>query len=74
MHRRLGIRNSQAVTVESRHGTIRTKARITEKVPPGIVFVPFHYDESRVNRLVGRQVDKLSKIPEFKVVAVRVFA
>ena len=72
--KRLGIRNSQAVTVESRHGTIRTKARITEKVPPGIVFVPFHYDESRVNRLVGKQADKLSKIPEFKVVAVRVFA
>ncbi|MGC8561882.1 MAG: formate dehydrogenase subunit alpha [Thermoplasmata archaeon] len=70
--KRLGIRNSQNVTIESRHGTIKTKARITDKVPPGIVFVPFHYDESRVNRLVGKNLDQLSKIPEFKVVAVRV--
>ncbi|MEM0134677.1 MAG: formate dehydrogenase subunit alpha [Thermoplasmatales archaeon] len=70
--RRLGIRNSQYVTIESRHGTIKTKARITDRVPAGIIFVPFHYDESRVNKLVGAHLDPLSKIPEFKVVAVRV--
>ncbi len=68
----LGIRNYQEVTVESRHGSIRAKARITDKVPRGIIFVPFHFDESRVNRLVGGQLDRLSRIPEFKVVAVRV--
>jgi len=67
----LGIKNSQTVTIESRHGSIETKARITDKIPKGVVFVPFHYDESRVNRLVGKALDPLSKIPEFKVVAVR---
>ena len=70
--KRLGIRGSQYVTIESRHGSIKTKTRITDKVPKGVVFVPFHYDESRVNRLVGKTLDPLSKIPEFKVVAVRV--
>lgn len=69
--KKLGIKNSQTVTIESRHGSIETKARITEKIPSGIIFVPFHYDEARVNRLVGKALDPLSKIPEFKVVAVR---
>ncbi|MCL5789496.1 MAG: formate dehydrogenase subunit alpha [Candidatus Thermoplasmatota archaeon] len=69
--KRLGIRDSQFITIESRHGSIRTRSRVTDRVPKGIVFVPFHYDEARVNRLVGKALDPMSKIPEFKVVAVR---
>lgn len=69
--RELGIRNFQSVTIESRHGSIKTKARITDKIPSKVIFVPFHFEESRVNRLVGKQLDPLSKMPEFKVVAVR---
>ena len=69
--KRIGVRDSQKITIESRHGSIETNVRTTEKIPAGIVFVPFHFDESRVNRLVGKTLDPLSKIPEFKVVAVR---
>ncbi len=69
--KRIGARNSQKITIESRHGSIETKVKTTDKIPAGIVFVPFHFDESRVNRLVGKNLDPLSKIPEFKVVAVR---
>lgn len=68
---KLGIKNSQKVKIESRHGLIEAKARVTDKIPAGIVFVPFHFDESRVNRLVGRILDLSSGMPEFKVVAVR---
>ena len=64
-------KDSQKITIESRHGSIETNVRTTDKIPAGIVFVPFHFDESRVNRLVGKTLDPLSKIPEFKVVAVR---
>ncbi len=67
----LNVRNSQTITIESRHGSIRAKARVTDRIPRGIVFVPFHFDESRVNRLIGKNLDPYSKIPEFKVVAVR---
>ncbi len=70
--RSLNIRNNQIVTIESKHGSIKIKARITDKIPSGIVFVPFHFAEARVNRLVGENLDPLSKIPEFKVVAVKV--
>jgi len=69
--KKLNIRNSSFVTVRSRHGSIRVKARVTERIMPGVVFVPFHFEEVRVNLLVGNQVDKISRIPEFKVVAVR---
>jgi len=69
--KRIGAKDSQKITIESRHGSIETKVKTTDKIPAGIVFVPFHFDESRVNRLVGKTLDPLSKIPEFKVVAVR---
>ena len=69
--KKLRIRNSQKITIESRHGSIETKAILTDKIPSGIIFVPFHFDESRVNRLVGKNLDPLSKMPEYKVVAVR---
>ncbi|MGC8727519.1 MAG: formate dehydrogenase subunit alpha [Thermoplasmata archaeon] len=68
----LKIRNGQVITLESRHGSIKIKARITDKIPSGIVFVPFHFVEARVNELVGENYDPISKIPEFKVVAVKV--
>jgi len=66
------IRNGQLVNVKSRHGEIRIRAKVTNLVPKGIVFIPFHYKESRVNLLVGENLDPISKIPEFKVVAVKV--
>ncbi|MEM0141374.1 MAG: formate dehydrogenase subunit alpha [Thermoplasmatales archaeon] len=69
--RNLGIRNGQKVKVESRHGCIEVMARVTDSIPKGIVFVPFHFDEARVNRLVGNNLDPIAKIPEFKVVPVR---
>lgn len=66
------IRDGQTVTIISKHGEIKIKARMTDAIPKGIVFVPFHYKEARVNYLVGENYDPISKIPEFKVVAVKV--
>lgn len=66
------IRNSDTVTIESRHGSIEAKALVTDRVPSHIIFVPFHFSEAKVNQLVGKAVDEISKIPEFKVVPVRV--
>ncbi len=70
--RRLNIKERQIITVESRHGSIKIRAKVTSKIPEGIVFIPFHFSEARVNELVGENYDPISKIPEFKVVAVKV--
>ncbi|WP_010900473.1 formate dehydrogenase subunit alpha [Thermoplasma acidophilum] len=72
--KKLSIRNGQTITIESRHGSIKLPAMVTSKIPDGIVFVPFHFKEARVNLLVGENLDPYSKIPEFKVVAVKVKA
>ncbi len=69
---KLGVIAGQEVAVESRRGAIKVKARITEKVPPGVVFIPFHFGESPANALTNPALDPVAKIPELKVAAVRI--
>ncbi len=69
---RLGVSAEEEVAVESRRGAIRVKARVTEKVPPGVVFIPFHFGESPANALTNPALDPVAKIPELKVAAVRI--
>lgn len=68
----LGISQSDRVKISSRRGAITVKAKITEAVAPGVVFMTFHFAESAVNILTGANLDPVSKIPEFKVSAVKV--
>ncbi len=70
--KKLNIRNGQVIGVESSLGKVSLPARTTDGIPEGIVFIPFHFKEARVNALVGDNLDPYSKIPEFKVVAVKV--
>jgi formate dehydrogenase alpha subunit len=70
--RKLGITDGEKVKVVSRRGEVVTKARVTEKVPPNVVFMTFHFAESPANVLTGSALDPVAKIPEFKVSAVRI--
>jgi assimilatory nitrate reductase catalytic subunit len=50
-------------------------ARVTEAVRPGAIFVPFvKLQDSAANFLTNSAFDPSSKIPEYKVCAVRVTA
>ena len=69
---RLGLGKSELVRVISRRGEIETRAWITRRVPPGVVFIPFHFAESAANMLTNAALDPIAKIPEYKVAAVRV--
>ena len=69
---RLGLGKSAPVRVVSRRGEIETRAWITRRVPPGIVFIPFHFAESAANVLTNPALDPVAKIPEYKVCAVRI--
>ncbi len=69
---RLGIRDGARVRVVSRRGAIEVRAMVTERVPVGTVFVPFHFGEAAANLLTNPALDPRSKIPEFKVCAVRI--
>jgi len=69
---RLGLNGNSRVRVTSRRGSIELEAWITDRVPPGMVYANFHFPEASVNELTIAALDPVSKIPEYKVCAVRV--
>ncbi|MGY3572616.1 formate dehydrogenase subunit alpha [Vibrio paucivorans] len=68
----LGISNGQMLKVSTRRGEIEIAAFVTKRMQKGVVFIPFHFVESPVNRLTTTATDPHAKIPEFKVAAVKV--
>jgi predicted molibdopterin-dependent oxidoreductase YjgC len=68
----IDLPDESAVVIKSRRGTVRTKARITERVPQGTIFLAFHWREAPANMLTQDfALDPVAKIPEYKVCAVR---
>jgi formate dehydrogenase alpha subunit len=67
---KLGLVEGDQVVVSSKRGRVETPVHITEKSPPGVVFMPFHWHEAAANILTNDALDPLAKIPEFKVSAV----
>ncbi|MFC9929537.1 molybdopterin oxidoreductase family protein [Streptomyces sp. NPDC127190] len=71
--RRLGAAEGDRLAVVSRRGRAVAPARITTAIRPDTVFMPFHWPgEGRANTLTNPALDPTSRMPEFKVCAVRV--
>ena len=68
---RHGLAEGAETGIESRWGASRVRIQLTERVPPGTLFLSFHYPETHTNRLVGPHLDPQSHCPEYKVTAVR---
>jgi predicted molibdopterin-dependent oxidoreductase YjgC len=68
--RELRIQSGEEIKTSSRRGNIMTKALITDKVRPGVVFIPMHFMENAANRLTSAALDPVTKTPEYKVCAV----
>ncbi|MGR5261029.1 formate dehydrogenase subunit alpha [Vibrio astriarenae] len=68
----MGIGNGEMLTISTRRGSIDIAAFVTKRMQTGVVFVPFHFAESPVNKLTNTAKDPHAKIPEFKVAAVKV--
>ncbi len=69
---RLSVADGQPVRVTSRRGSIVLRARVTQNITPGVVFIPFFFREAAANLLTNDVLDPQAKIPEYKVCAVRV--
>lgn len=69
---KLGLKHRSKVKITSRIGEVITEAHITDKIKCGVVFIPFHFKEVAVNKLIGKNMDPFVQIPEYKVCAVRV--
>ncbi|MEV0317689.1 molybdopterin oxidoreductase family protein [Streptomyces sp. NPDC050658] len=69
---RLRIAEGESVAVVSRRGRAVAPARITGAIRSDTVFMPFHWPgEGRANSLTHPALDPVSRMPEFKVCAVR---
>jgi formate dehydrogenase major subunit len=70
---KLDLIDGQKVKVASRRGEIEADVKVSDKAVNGTVFLPFHFADAAANRLTNSALDPVSKIPEFKVCAVKVF-
>ena len=69
---RLGVAEGDAVAVVSRRGRAVAPARVGTDIRPDTVFMPFHWPgEGRANTVTNPALDPVSRMPEFKVCAVR---
>jgi assimilatory nitrate reductase catalytic subunit len=70
---RLGVGPGTGVAVESRRGRATFVVDLTSDIREDTVFVPFHWaGDQRANLLTVAALDPTSRMPEFKVCAVRI--
>ncbi len=67
----LGIEHGSYARLVSRRGDAVVMVQLTQRVPPDMVFIPFHFHEC-VNRLTLGLLDPHSRQPAYKQCAVRV--
>ncbi len=72
------IKEGDVIEVFNTRGNVRVKAKLTEDIKQGVVFMPMHWgkilnsDLNRANNLTNNLVDPKSKEPDFKFSAVEV--
>ncbi|KMO38444.1 formate dehydrogenase [Methylobacterium tarhaniae] len=67
-----GIVDGDLVSLESRSGDIALKARVTERMQPGVVYTTFHHAKTGANVITTDYSDWATNCPEYKVTAVQV--
>ena len=67
-----GITDGDLVGLESRSGDIALRARVTERMQPGVVYTTFHHAKTGANVITTDFSDWATNCPEYKVTAVQV--
>jgi formate dehydrogenase major subunit len=67
-----GIKEDDWVGIESRAGQTVLRARISERMQPGVVYTTFHFPGSGANVITTENSDWATNCPEYKVTAVQV--
>jgi ferredoxin-nitrate reductase len=70
-----GLADGEPAVVSSRRGTVRLPVRLSDRLPPGLVFVPFHWGDlfgegNAANYLTISATGRVAKQPELKYCAV----
>jgi formate dehydrogenase major subunit len=66
-----GIEQGDWVGIASRAGETVMRARVTERVQPGVVYTTFHFPDSGANVITTENSDWATNCPEYKVTAVQ---
>ena len=69
----LGVRHGGYARLTSRRGDAIVMVQLTQRVPPNMIFIPFHFHEC-VNRIALGLLDPHSRQPAFKQAAVKIEA
>jgi predicted molibdopterin-dependent oxidoreductase YjgC len=72
--RALGVADGDLVRLVSRRGELEARAKLGDRVYPGLVWMALHFAEAKVNWLTHDVGDPLIGTPEYKTSAVRVEA
>ncbi|SFF85884.1 formate dehydrogenase major subunit [Novosphingobium sp. CF614] len=67
-----GIRDGNWVSLRSRAGETTLRAKITDRVAPGVVYTTFHHPDTQANVITTDFSDWATNCPEYKVTAVQV--
>src|SRR6266566_2144157 len=67
-----GISDGDWVGLTSRAGETVLRARVSEKIAPGVVYTTFHFPETNANVVTTENSDWATNCPEYKVTAVEV--
>ncbi len=67
-----GITDGSWVELASRVGATTMRARISDRVPPGVVYTTFHFPLSGANVVTTDYSDWATNCPEYKVTAVEI--
>ncbi len=67
-----GVRDGDWIRLASRAGEISLRAKITDRVSPGVVYTTFHHPDTQANVVTTDYSDWATNCPEYKVTAVQV--
>jgi formate dehydrogenase major subunit len=67
-----GIRDGERISVKSRRGEVVVKAKVTDQVPRGMVWMAFHFRENCANWLTNPVFDPITRTAEYKACAVSI--
>ena len=67
-----GIRDGSTASLTSRVGGTTMRVKVTDRVPPGVVYSTFHFPISGANVITTENSDWATNCPEYKVTAVQV--
>ncbi|WP_050527937.1 formate dehydrogenase subunit alpha [Pseudorhodobacter aquimaris] len=69
-----GLHEGDFVKLASRSGETTVRAKITDRVSPGVVYTTFHHPDTQANVITTDYTDWATNCPEYKVTAVQVSA